>query len=104
MLLENLMKFKDPLPEKFSETYKHKTAYTTSGDSQILKAHIQIPGGGMVLTLDVFELLTCAKHHGDPTPNSTHYHTECWTMPCLERLSSSFLPRKHLLSSTSPLK
>lgn len=76
MLLENLMKFKDPLPEKFSETYKHKTAYTTSGDSQTLKAHIQIPGGGMVLTLDVFELLTCAKHHGDPTPNSTHYHTD----------------------------
>lgn len=54
MLWENVVKFKDPLPEKFSETYKHKIAYTTSGDSQTLEAHIQIPGGGMVLTLDVF--------------------------------------------------
>lgn len=83
MLWENLVKFKDPLLEKFSETYKYKIAHTTSGDSETLEAHIQIPRGGMVLTLAVFELLPCAKHHGDPTPNSTHYHTECWTiLPC----------------------
>lgn len=61
------MKFQDPVPEKFSETHKHKKVYTTSGDSQPPEAHIQIPGEGTVLTSDIFGILPCAKHHGDPT-------------------------------------